>query len=118
MVESVGDYYACARLGAAPNPPRHAINRGIMMEGVGCILAGLFGAGNGVTSNSTNIGVVGLTKVFTKSFNYQPWRFGCGRRGERERKRGRERRERERERESREWIGLICQGCLQLAVGY
>ena len=63
VVESVGDYYACARLGAAPPPPQHAINRGIMAEGIGCILAGAFGAGNGVTSNSTNIGVVGLTKV-------------------------------------------------------
>lgn len=28
MVESVGDYYACARLSGAPPPPDHAINRG------------------------------------------------------------------------------------------
>ena len=27
-VESVGDYYACARLAGAPPPPVHAINRG------------------------------------------------------------------------------------------
>ena len=37
IVESVGDYYACARVGGAPPPPDHAINRGIMMEGVGNI---------------------------------------------------------------------------------
>ena len=28
-VESIGDYYACARLSGAPAPPTHAINRGI-----------------------------------------------------------------------------------------
>ena len=28
IVESVGDYYACARLSGAPPPPTHAINRG------------------------------------------------------------------------------------------
>ena len=26
-IESVGDYYACARLSGAPRPPTHAINR-------------------------------------------------------------------------------------------
>ena len=26
-VESVGDYYACARMAGAPQPPSHAINR-------------------------------------------------------------------------------------------
>lgn len=29
MVESVGDYYACARMSGVPPPPMHAINRGI-----------------------------------------------------------------------------------------
>ena len=28
MIESIGDYYACARLSGAPSPPVHAINRG------------------------------------------------------------------------------------------
>ena len=28
MIESVGDYYACARLAGAPPPPVHALNRG------------------------------------------------------------------------------------------
>lgn len=27
IVESIGDYYACARLAGAPPPPVHAINR-------------------------------------------------------------------------------------------
>ena len=30
MVESVGDYYACARISGAKPPPMHAINRGKM----------------------------------------------------------------------------------------
>ena len=63
MVESVGDYYACARLSGAPPPPSHAINRGIGMEGIGCILAGAWGTGNGTTSYSENIGAIGITKV-------------------------------------------------------
>ena len=28
IVESIGDYYACARLSGATPPPTHAINRG------------------------------------------------------------------------------------------
>lgn len=62
-IESVGDYYACARLSGAPPPPPHAINRGIGTEGLGCIIAGLWGSGNGTTSYSENIGAIGVTKV-------------------------------------------------------
>lgn len=67
MIESVGDYYACARLSGAPPPPRHAINRGIGMEGIGCLLAGAWGSGNGTTSYSENIGAIGITKVCISS---------------------------------------------------
>uniref|UniRef100_A0A672H9Q5 Solute carrier family 23 member 1 n=1 Tax=Salarias fasciatus TaxID=181472 RepID=A0A672H9Q5_SALFA len=63
IVESIGDYYACARLSGASPPPVHAINRGIFTEGVCCIIAGLLGTGNGSTSSSPNIGVLGITKV-------------------------------------------------------
>jgi len=62
-IESVGDYYACARLSGAPPPPNHAIYRGIGTEGLGCIIAGMFGTGNGTTSYSENIGAIGVTKV-------------------------------------------------------
>lgn len=62
-VESIGDYYACARVSGAPPPPKHAVNRGIGMEGLGCILAGFWGTGLGTTSYSQNIGVIGITKV-------------------------------------------------------
>ncbi|KAM9781872.1 solute carrier family 23 member 1-like [Syngnathus typhle] len=63
IVESIGDYYACARLAGAAPPPVHAINRGIFTEGVCCIIAGLLGTGNGSTSSSPNIGVLAITKV-------------------------------------------------------
>ena len=33
------------------------------MEGLGCILAGIWGTGNGTTSYSENIGAIGVTKV-------------------------------------------------------
>ncbi len=32
MVESVGDYMACAKLAGAPVPPHHAINRGKLVR--------------------------------------------------------------------------------------
>jgi nucleobase transporter 1/2 len=66
MVESVGDYYACARLAGAPPPDEKMVNRGIGMEGLGCLIAGLFGTGNGTTSYSENIGAIGLTRVASR----------------------------------------------------
>lgn len=33
------------------------------MEGLSCVLDGVFGTGNGSTSSSPNIGVLGITKV-------------------------------------------------------
>ena len=63
MVESIGDYYACARLSGAPTPDKRTINRGITFEGIGCFVAGIFGTGNGTTSYSENIGAIGLTRV-------------------------------------------------------
>ena len=63
IIESIGDYYACARLAGAPSVPRHAVNRGILMEGLCCMLAGAFGSGAGTTSYSENIGAIGITKA-------------------------------------------------------
>jgi len=63
MVESIGDYYAAARLAGAPMPDAKTVNRGIGMEGVGCLIAGIFGTGNGTTSYSENVGAIGLTRV-------------------------------------------------------
>lgn len=62
IIESFGDYYACARLAAGRDPTPREISRGIGAEGIGCFLAGLLG-GFGSTSYSENIGLVGLTRV-------------------------------------------------------
>ncbi|EDV23956.1 uncharacterized protein TRIADDRAFT_26431, partial [Trichoplax adhaerens] len=67
MIESIGDYYACARLAGAKPPPTHAINRGIGMEGIGCVLAGMIGTGSGTTSYSENIGAIGITRVASRA---------------------------------------------------
>jgi len=63
IIDSVGDYYACARISGAQPPPRHAINRGIGIEGIGCLFAGAFGSGSGTATYSQNIGAIGITKV-------------------------------------------------------
>lgn len=71
MLESVGDYFACARMAGAPPPPVHAVNRGMLVEGFGCMLAGLWGFGSGTTSYSENIGAIGITKACRSAFPYQ-----------------------------------------------
>lgn len=43
--------------------PTASFPRGIFTEGISCIIAGLLGTGNGSTSSSPNIGVLGITKV-------------------------------------------------------
>ena len=50
MVESVGDYYACAQLVGAPPPSGAVVSRGLGGEGWGLLLCGLFGTSNGTTS--------------------------------------------------------------------
>ncbi len=74
VVESVGDYYACARMADAPPPTKEKVSRGILAEGVGCLIAGIFGTGNGTTSYSENIGAIGLTGVASRKVI----QFGAG----------------------------------------
>lgn len=47
----------------------YCIYRGIFVEGISCVLDGLFGTGNGSTSSSPNIGVLGITKVTTHLYS-------------------------------------------------
>ncbi|CAG9133331.1 unnamed protein product [Plutella xylostella] len=47
----------------APPPPLHAINRGLGTEGLGTVLAGLWGSGNGTNTFGENVGAIGVTKV-------------------------------------------------------
>lgn len=63
MVESIGDYHSCAKISEAPPPTERMISRGLVSEGVGCLVAGILQSGNGSTSYSENIGAIGLTRV-------------------------------------------------------
>lgn len=63
IVESLGDYNACAQICDIPPPPRHAINRGIAIEGFGGLMSSLWGTGTGTASYSVNIVIIGITKV-------------------------------------------------------
>ena len=63
IIESVGDYYACARISGVQPPPPQAVNRGIATEGFGSIISGLVGSGGATTSYSQNVGAIGFTKV-------------------------------------------------------
>ncbi|XP_070579678.1 solute carrier family 23 member 2-like [Ptychodera flava] len=65
IIESIGDYYACAAMSGAPPPPDHALNRGVTMEGLACLFAGMWGS-IGVTSYSQNTGAIAITKVASR----------------------------------------------------
>ena len=63
IIDSIGDYYACAQICDAPPPPKHAVNRGIAVEGFMSIVAGWAGAGHATSTFGGNIGAIGITKV-------------------------------------------------------
>jgi len=66
MIESIGDYYACARISEAPVPTGRMISRGLGAEGLGCFVAGIMQTCNGTTTYSENIGSIGLTRVASR----------------------------------------------------
>ncbi|XP_033756215.1 solute carrier family 23 member 2-like [Pecten maximus] len=66
IIDSIADYYACARTVRVPSPPAHAINRGIAMEGLFSAVAGIFGASHATTTYGGNIGIIGMTKVASR----------------------------------------------------
>jgi len=66
MIESIGDYYACARISEAPVPTSRMISRGLGAEGLGCFIAGILQTCNGTTTYSENIGSIGLTRVASR----------------------------------------------------
>jgi len=67
MIESVGDYYSCAKIAGAPPPTSGIIARGLAAEGIGVFLSGLWGTGSGTTSYSENIGAIGITGVGSRA---------------------------------------------------
>ena len=63
IFDSIGDYYACAKVSRVPAPPLHAVNRGILIEGICTFFSGTFGCGHATSTYGGNIGAIGLTKV-------------------------------------------------------
>jgi uracil-xanthine permease len=66
MIESFGDYHSCSYMAGGGDPTPQQISRGIGWEGVGCLFTGILG-GFSSTSYSENIGLIGLTKVGSRS---------------------------------------------------
>ncbi|XP_070211697.1 solute carrier family 23 member 1-like [Littorina saxatilis] len=66
VLDSIGDYSACARMCYVPQPPAWAVNRGIAVEGLMSLLSGGFGIGHATVSYGGNIGAIGLTRVASR----------------------------------------------------
>lgn len=64
IVESIGDYVATCEVADAELEPRH-VNRGIVAEGVGSLLAAAVG-GLPCTSYSQNVGIIAATGVASR----------------------------------------------------
>lgn len=67
IVESVANYYTCARFVNLTKPPSNAVNRGIGIQGISTVFAGLLGTGSGVSSSSENVGNIGITRVCSRN---------------------------------------------------
>jgi nucleobase transporter 1/2 len=50
-------------LAGAPVPPPGLVCRGIALQGVSCILAGLWGTASGTTAINENISAMSITRV-------------------------------------------------------
>lgn len=66
FVESLGDYYAAARISGAPVPPPAAVFRGVLFQGIGCAVAGLFGTGSGTTAYNENLAAMAITRIASR----------------------------------------------------
>ncbi|XP_027947972.1 solute carrier family 23 member 3 [Eumetopias jubatus] len=60
---SLGCYALCGRLLQLPSPPPHACSRGLSLEGLGSVLAGLLGSPMGTASSFPNVGTVSLIQA-------------------------------------------------------
>lgn len=63
IIDSIADYDACAKICYVSSPPKHAMNRGVLVEGIATFIAGMIGIGHGTNSYGGNIGAIGITRV-------------------------------------------------------
>ncbi|XP_057538389.1 nucleobase-ascorbate transporter 12 [Amaranthus tricolor] len=62
-VDSVGSYHASSLLVASRPPTRGVLSRGIGLEGICSVLAGLWGTGTGFTTLTENVHTIAVTKM-------------------------------------------------------
>ncbi|KAJ1357555.1 hypothetical protein KIN20_015729 [Parelaphostrongylus tenuis] len=67
VMENIGSYALLARVSEQRPPPKNAVNRAIMTEGVGSILAASMGVGTGVTTYAENIALLHITRVVSRT---------------------------------------------------
>uniref|UniRef100_A0A8C2NXW5 Solute carrier family 23 member 3 n=1 Tax=Capra hircus TaxID=9925 RepID=A0A8C2NXW5_CAPHI len=60
---SLGCYALCGQLLRLPSPPPHACSRGLSLEGLGSVLAGLLGSPMGTASSFPNVGTCLFTTL-------------------------------------------------------
>ncbi|KAL4431929.1 hypothetical protein ABPG77_000196 [Micractinium sp. CCAP 211/92] len=65
-LESIGDYYAAARLGGAPQPHEEVISRALAVESVCCVVSGVLGTTSGSTAYAENVGAISVTGVASR----------------------------------------------------
>ncbi|CAG5128101.1 unnamed protein product, partial [Candidula unifasciata] len=73
VLDSIGDYSACARAVRVPPPPTYAFNRGIAVEGLMSALSGAMGCCHATLSYGGNIGAINVTGVASRRVMQ-----GCG----------------------------------------
>ncbi|XP_012917027.1 solute carrier family 23 member 3 isoform X1 [Mustela putorius furo] len=75
---SLGCYALCGRLLQLPSPPPHACSRGLSLEGLGSVLAGLLGSPMGTASSFPNVGTVSLIQTGSRRVVYLVGLFCVG----------------------------------------
>ena len=63
VLDSIGDYSACAKVVRVPQVPKFAFNRGIAVEGLATIVCGSLGCCHATISFGQNVGAIGSTGV-------------------------------------------------------
>uniref|UniRef100_A0A7E4ULX2 Solute carrier family 23 member 2 n=1 Tax=Panagrellus redivivus TaxID=6233 RepID=A0A7E4ULX2_PANRE len=65
-IESLGAYGILAKVSNEKPPPSSSLNRAIVIEGIGSVIAGFLGVGVGITTYSENVAAVSITRVASR----------------------------------------------------
>ncbi|KAK6053053.1 putative permease [Cooperia oncophora] len=67
VIENIGAYDLLARVSQQRSPPKNAVNRAIMVEGLASMFAAVMGVCTGVTTYAENIALIHITKVASRT---------------------------------------------------